>query len=504
MILAAQYVRMSTEEQEYSIANQKTAIAEYAKQNGLMVIRTYEDPGESGLTLNHRPGLRQLLADVVSQTAHYKKILVLDVSRWGRFQDPDEAAHYEFICKKAGIGVIYCADKFDGKNAISDYFSKILKRTSAAEYSHELSIKTFENLNRTIELGFRAGGAAPFGYRRMMVSADGRPRQILEVSESKILKSDRVTLVLGPIHEVKCVRSIFQMCITGNSLSEIARALNRKKIHKGGKKWKRSMVENILENRQYTGTYIWNKTTKQLGTREKPNPPSEWVVRVGAFPPIVSQNTFDKARQRLQKRKRWEDSELLDRVRRLYARKGYLSSRLIERTKGLSLATLFYRLGPLSKIYPMVGYKPPPDSFVRSNSRGRSHSLRAGLIRQILALFPNEIHTFRLPRKHRLLLDVEGKPVSILLCRSRTTQAKTPGWSLDPVPCESENITLLCRLNLSNDGFIDFRLLPKLGRTTQGVFTARHAILRLGEQIRGLEDLCKAVKRIHEHRDSPR
>jgi hypothetical protein len=24
---------------------------------------------------------------------------VYDVSRWGRFQDPDEAAHYEFLCK---------------------------------------------------------------------------------------------------------------------------------------------------------------------------------------------------------------------------------------------------------------------------------------------------------------------------------------------------------------------------------------------------------------------
>jgi DNA invertase Pin-like site-specific DNA recombinase len=494
MTPAAQYVRMSTDEQEHSIPNQKAAIAEFANKNGFTIVRTYEDPGETGLTLKHRVGLRQLLADVVSHVAPYKKILVFDVSRWGRFQDPDEAAHYEFICKKAGIGVIYCAEHFDDRNAISGYFSKILKRTSAAEYSRELSIRSFENVKHAVELGFRAGGPAPFGYRRMLIPSDGRRKRILQASESKVLTTDRVTLALGPLHEVKCVRSIFQMCMRRKSFSEIATELNRKGIRKGGRKWNRSMVENVLKNRQYTGTYIWNKITKKLGTRERPNPPSEWLVRVGAFPPIVSQSTFDKARQHRQKQKRWTDLELVDKVKRLYARSGYLSQRLIERTNGLSSTTLFYRLGPLSKIYALVGYKPPADSFLRTNSRVHSQRLRAGLVRQLLALFPKEIHTFRLPRRHRLLLNVEGQPISILLCRSIKTQGKTPYWSLDPVPCESDYMTLLCRLNPSNDGFVDFRLLPKLGRKTQGVFTEQHALLRLGEQIHSLEDLCKVVK----------
>jgi DNA invertase Pin-like site-specific DNA recombinase len=37
-------------------------------------------------------------------------VLVYDVSRWGRFQDIDESAHYEFVCKQAGIKVAYCAE----------------------------------------------------------------------------------------------------------------------------------------------------------------------------------------------------------------------------------------------------------------------------------------------------------------------------------------------------------------------------------------------------------
>jgi hypothetical protein len=260
------------------------------------------------------------------------------------------------------------------------------------------------------------------------------------------------------------------------------------------------MVENILENRQYTGTYTWNKTTKKLGTQERPNPPDEWLVRVGAFPPIVSQETFDKATQRRRKQKLRSDTELLDRVKQVYARKGYLSQRLVQRTTGLSSTTLFYRLGPLSKIYPMVGYKPPADTFLSSDSRSHSQSLRAGLIRQILALFPRDIHTFRLPRKHRLLLEVGGEPVSILLCRSLKTRANTPYWSLDPAPGESEYMTLLCRLNSSNDGFIDFRLLPRLGRKSDGMFTDQHTLMKIGEPVHGLEALCEVAKRVRERR----
>jgi DNA invertase Pin-like site-specific DNA recombinase len=61
---AAEYVRMSTEGQQYSIPRQQAAIREYADKHGLMVVRTYADPGKSGLQLKNRPGLIQLLDDV--------------------------------------------------------------------------------------------------------------------------------------------------------------------------------------------------------------------------------------------------------------------------------------------------------------------------------------------------------------------------------------------------------------------------------------------------------
>lgn len=110
---AAEYVRMSTEHQRYSTENQSDAIRQYAARRNIEIVRTYADEGKSGLRLEGRDALKHLIADVVSGQVDFTTILVYDVSRWGRFQDPDEGGHYEFICKSAGIKVQYCAEQFD-------------------------------------------------------------------------------------------------------------------------------------------------------------------------------------------------------------------------------------------------------------------------------------------------------------------------------------------------------------------------------------------------------
>src|SRR5579863_6148817 len=92
-IRAAQYVRMSTEHQQYSIDNQSEAISRYAQEHQMELVRTYVDVGKSGLTIGNRAGLKQLIDDVESGSPGYTAILVYDVSRWGRFQDADESAY---------------------------------------------------------------------------------------------------------------------------------------------------------------------------------------------------------------------------------------------------------------------------------------------------------------------------------------------------------------------------------------------------------------------------
>jgi DNA invertase Pin-like site-specific DNA recombinase len=138
---AAQYVRMSTDYQQYSIENQAVVIATYADLHKLTIVRTYRDEGESGLKIENRAGLTELIDDVRSGQTDFGHLLIFDVSRWGRFQDIDESAHYEFICRQAGIKVAYCAEQFDNDGSLLSSIVKNIKRVMAADFSRELSAK---------------------------------------------------------------------------------------------------------------------------------------------------------------------------------------------------------------------------------------------------------------------------------------------------------------------------------------------------------------------------
>ncbi|MFZ1989612.1 MAG: recombinase family protein, partial [Alphaproteobacteria bacterium] len=162
---AAEYVRMSTEHQRYSTENQSDAIREYARQRGYEIVRTYADAGKSGLKLDGRDALKRLIADVQSGNPGFDTILVYDISRWGRFQDADESAYYEYLCKRAGISVQYCAEQFENDGSPVSTIVKGVKRAMAGEYSRELSTKVFAGQCRLIELGYRQGGPAGFGLR---------------------------------------------------------------------------------------------------------------------------------------------------------------------------------------------------------------------------------------------------------------------------------------------------------------------------------------------------
>lgn len=97
---------MSTEHQQYSTQNQAQTIREYAERRGIEIIKTYSDDAKSGLITSGRDALQQMIADVEFGAAGFSAILVYDVTRWGRFQDSDEAAYYEYRCRKAGMQVV--------------------------------------------------------------------------------------------------------------------------------------------------------------------------------------------------------------------------------------------------------------------------------------------------------------------------------------------------------------------------------------------------------------
>ena len=97
-IPAVANVRISTDPQKYSTENQLDIIRDYATARGLQILRVFEDSGRSGLRLDGREALQNLMAEVRTGQADFKTILVYDVSRWGRFQDADEGErHYRYV-----------------------------------------------------------------------------------------------------------------------------------------------------------------------------------------------------------------------------------------------------------------------------------------------------------------------------------------------------------------------------------------------------------------------
>ena len=132
---AVQYVRMSTEHQQFSIENRMAVIDEYAKSHDFEIVHTYSDEARSGIDLARRPGLRRLLDDITTAKEDFRAVLVYDVSRWGRFQDADESACYEFLCRPAGVNVIYCAEPFADDLSLAASLLKTLKRAIAGEIS---------------------------------------------------------------------------------------------------------------------------------------------------------------------------------------------------------------------------------------------------------------------------------------------------------------------------------------------------------------------------------
>src|SRR5208283_5310254 len=213
-------------------------------------VKVYSDEGKSGLNIQGRESLGQMIEDVQNGQINFSSILVYDVSRWGRFQDADESAYYEYVCRRAGVSVHYCAEQFENDGSPMSSVMKTMKRTMAGEYSRELSTKVFQGACRLIQLGYKQGGTAGYGLRRMLIDQSGERKAMLKMGEQKSIQTDRVILVPGPDEEIKTVRWMYQAFVDqGKSESEIAQTLNGRGILTDFQRpWTRGTVHEVLTN----------------------------------------------------------------------------------------------------------------------------------------------------------------------------------------------------------------------------------------------------------------
>lgn len=384
---AAQYVRMSTEHQQYSIGNQQTAIARYAERHGFEIVQTYSDQARSGIDLAHRPGLRQLLQDVVTAQGDYQAILVFDVSRWGRFQDTDESAYYEFFCKRAGVRVHYCAESFSNDDTLASTLLKTVKRAMAGEYLRELSAKVSAGQCRIAMSGFKMNGRAGYGLRRYLLDQNGHPKCPLADGEWKSVQSDRVVYVAGPSEEVSIVQEIYSLFLRGSSINAIVRSLAERKIPRDRPgEWNYYAVYKILTHPKYTGSIVFGQTSCKLKGKTKHIPRGQWLVRTGAFAPLVSQQTFDQVQKRLRGRMAARSNEeVLTDLSLLLEQRGEMNLRVIEGNRSVvSAVTIRKRFGGMLKLYELLARQHKGDSaFI--NVFWRTKHIRRAAVEELIA-----------------------------------------------------------------------------------------------------------------------
>ncbi|MEH2499550.1 DNA invertase Pin-like site-specific DNA recombinase [Bradyrhizobium sp. AZCC 1678] len=496
---AAQYVRMSTDYQRYSIQNQAAAIAVYAHQRNLTIVRNYVDEGRSGLRIKGRPGLIELIEDVQSGHADFDHILVYDVSRWGRFQDVDESAHYEFVCKQNGVKVAYCAEQFDNDGSLLSSIVKNIKRVMAAEYSRELSVKVHTGQSRIAGLGYRVGGPLTFGLRRELVDANARSKCGLAKGERKSLQTDRVRLQAGSDDEAAIVRWIFHQFVIGRqSDSQIARELNQTRVTNQGRSWTDGMIHTILKNENYIGNVVYNRTSRRLGQKLANNPHHNWIRGLAVIDPIVDPGLFARA-QKIMAERRVEiaEDQMLLRLRATLHRKGKLNSSIINNTAGLpSVSSYTKHFGTLRKVYALLGYVPSRDCDWIDTRLFWSDVL-AKHATQMAEALSVEQKLQPVVEQSRVGLTINGKlKVTFLAARHLAKRGANhaPQWRAHCSKITSGLLVVL-RLNEANKAVQDYVVLPASGGSGAYVRLSDAALIRQkAARVDSLDELIREIK----------
>jgi DNA invertase Pin-like site-specific DNA recombinase len=503
LVPAAQYLRMSTDHQQYSLDNQADAIAVYAALHGFVIVKTYSDAARSGLSLKRREGLKQLLADVVASGAPFRAILVYDISRWGRFQDLDEAAHYEYLCKSSGVPVHYCAESFVNDKGMPDLIMKALKRTMAGEYSRELSVKVTSGLRRIVGLGYKPGGKSVYGLRRQLLDAEGKPKQILNFGEWKNLVTEHVRYVPGPANECDVINRIFrEFADEGQSLRSIASRLNGDGVpYLMGRGWTVNSVIRTLRQTKYMGVQIWGRSTEALSTPRRPVSREHWVISDTGFKPIVSRELFERAEKvYAELTHRLTNEEMLDKLRVILRENGRLNRTLIDQTATCpGLTTYCKRFGGLRNVYALLGLRSSQETAALLSKRQQMLFVRDTLAQRILEKFRDQLSSVRRNRRIRVRLRVRstGLIMSLAIGRWHPTTSGKIRWTFYIPKRERKSLAIVALLDSDNENVKELWVMPHMTHSAH-LLQVREGgnWFSQGERVGNLDQLLEVVNRV--------
>ena len=276
ILIAALYIRVSTDKQEeLSPDSQKRLLLEYAKSHNMIVAEEhiYMENGISGRKADKRPKFQQMIAAAKSDEHPFDVILVWKFSRFARNQE-ESIVYKSMLRNKCHVDVVSISEPL-----IEGPFGGLIERI--IEWMDEFySIRLSGDVTRGMTENALRGAyqcRPPLGYR---------------------IPYHKATPEIVP-EEAEIVRLIFDKYVNGRmSLFALTKYLNGLGLKTNrGKPFEKRSLEYILQNPGYAGDVRWNRTVNE--TKEIRDP-SEWIIRPGHHPAIISKELFLAAQERFQ------------------------------------------------------------------------------------------------------------------------------------------------------------------------------------------------------------
>ncbi len=203
-----------------------------------------------------------------------------------------------------------------------------------------------------------------------------------------------------------------------------------------------------------------------------------WVKKEGAFEGIELPELFYTTQGILRERAhRFTDEELIERLRTLYQRHGYLSGLIIDEAEGMpSSAAYAHRFGSLIHAYQTVGFTPDRDyQYLEVNQfLRRLHPEIIGQTERMISEVGGAV--VRDPATDLLTVNAEFT-VSLVLARCRSFDNDRRRWKVRFDTSLAPDITVAVRLDETNQAPLDYYLLPRLDFGQQRIHLAdRNAI----------------------------
>ena len=271
---AALYIRVSTDKQEeLSPDSQKRLLLEYAKSHNLLVSNQhiYTENGISGRKADKRPKFQQMIAAAKSEEHPFDVILLWKFSRFARNQE-ESIVYKSMLRNKCHVDVVSISEPL-----IEGPFGGLIERI--IEWMDEFySIRLSGDVTRGMTENALRGAyqcRPPLGYR---------------------IPYHKATPEIVP-EEAAIIRLIFDKYVNEKmSLYALTRYLNSCGYKTSrGKPFEKRSLEYIIQNPGYAGDIRWNRTINETNEiRDR----SEWIIRPGHHPAIISKELFTQAQER--------------------------------------------------------------------------------------------------------------------------------------------------------------------------------------------------------------